>query len=179
MKASLPELMHGMNFAGDDLAGWFIGEKLDGWRAFWNGRELLTRQGETLPAPEWFLAGLPSSPLDCELYAGNGTNHDDVNRLVRSRQWHALTLCPFDVPEAGLAFNDAVARLAGIAASLPSHVRVVQWRIVADTQAALESMQAIQRAGGEGCMVRRPGSPYHGGRTADLLKLKSVSQFRN
>ena len=83
------------------------------------------------------------------------------------------------MPEAGLAFNDAVARLAGIAASLPSHVRVVQWRIVADTQAALESMQAIQRAGGEGCMVRRPGSPYHGGRTADLLKLKSVSQFRN
>jgi DNA ligase-1 len=68
-----------------------------------------------------------------------------------------------------------------ILAALPAlpHVRPVEWRTVADTQAALESMRAVQSAGGEGLMLRRPGSPYQGGRSADLLKLKSVSQFRN
>ena len=173
MKAHLPVLMHGIDFwPSDDLGGWLIAEKLNGWRAYWSGSALLTRQGNAYAAPDWFLAGLPDSPLDCELYAGPGTDHNDVTRLVLSRQWGALTLRPFDVPEAGLPFPDALARLDALAATLPAHVVPVQWRPVQSTAEAVAAMRTITASGGEGCMARDSSAPYRPGRTASLVKIK-------
>src|SRR5689334_6705459 len=51
-----------------DLAGWWMSEKLDGVRAYWDGTQFLSRLGNVYVAPEWFVAGLPSTPLDGELW---------------------------------------------------------------------------------------------------------------
>ena len=45
-----------------NLAGWWMSEKLDGVRAYWNGKEFLSRLGNKLHAPDWFCAGLPGEP---------------------------------------------------------------------------------------------------------------------
>ncbi len=50
-----------------DLTYWWMSEKLDGVRAWWDGRQFLSRQGNVYHAPEWFTAGLPNVPLDGEL----------------------------------------------------------------------------------------------------------------
>lgn len=42
-----------------DPSGWHMSEKLDGVRAFWNGKSLLSRLGNMFPAPNWFLEALP------------------------------------------------------------------------------------------------------------------------
>src|SRR3954452_18658324 len=47
-----------------DLAGWWRSEKLDGVPPFWDGKALISRLGNPFHAPDWFLAGLPETPLD-------------------------------------------------------------------------------------------------------------------
>ena len=51
-----------------NLAGWWMSEKLDGVRAYWNGKMFLSRLGNELHAPDWFCAGLPDEPLDGEFW---------------------------------------------------------------------------------------------------------------
>jgi DNA ligase-1 len=53
----------------EDPVGWWMSEKLDGVRAYWDGNALTSRLGNPFQVPEWFLAGLPSTPLDGELWA--------------------------------------------------------------------------------------------------------------
>src|SRR6516225_3743896 len=42
-----------------DLSGWWMSEKLDGVRAYWDGERFLSRLGNLYHAPDWFLEGLP------------------------------------------------------------------------------------------------------------------------
>src|SRR5918998_891176 len=51
-----------------DPTGWWLSEKLDGVRAYWDGRQLLSRLGNMFHAPDWFIDGLPDHPLDGELF---------------------------------------------------------------------------------------------------------------
>src|SRR5712675_1526836 len=53
-----------------DPTGWWLSEKLDGVRAYWDGRQFLSRQGNLFHAPDFFVAGLPATPLDGELWLG-------------------------------------------------------------------------------------------------------------
>lgn len=164
-------LMHGCDWTGEDVSGWWLSEKLDGWRVLWTGSEFMTRHSITLDAPNWFKAGMPDTPLDGELWAGPGTNHDDVNVAVRSGDWTRLTFRPFDIPSMGVKCEAAMAILASL--SLPKHVKPVEYQRVESTTQAKKLMRQIVRAGGEGVMLRKPGSGYSPNyRTAKLLKLK-------
>src|SRR5438552_10550272 len=51
-----------------NLSGWLMSEKLDGVRCYFDGKQFLSRQGNLFHAPEWFLEGLPDTPLDGELW---------------------------------------------------------------------------------------------------------------
>ena len=51
--------------------GWYMSEKYDGYRAMWDGKRFVSRQGNVYNAPEWFTKHLPKDVvLDGELYAG-------------------------------------------------------------------------------------------------------------
>jgi DNA ligase-1 len=58
--------------AHTDVSAYWVSEKLDGVRAYWNGRHLQTRGGEPIHAPAWFTADWPATPMDGELWAGRG-----------------------------------------------------------------------------------------------------------
>lgn len=67
-EATAPPLLLAETWDGVlDPAGWLMSEKLDGVRAYWDGKQFLSRQGNLYLAPEWFVAGLPDVPLDGEL----------------------------------------------------------------------------------------------------------------
>ena len=168
-------LMHGCDWAGEDLAGWWASEKLDGWRCVWTGAEFLSRQGDTFRVPPWWKEGMPpGQELDGELWAGPGTTHDQVNGLVRSGDWRALVFRPFDIPIAGTRIEAAQEILAGL--SLPPHVHPVTYSQVESTEAAIRAMQALVAAGGEGLMLRARRSSYYAERrTGKLLKLKPAN----
>ena len=70
---SAPALMlANVYHAGINLQEYWVSEKLDGVRAYWNGRHLVSRQGNIFSAPEWFIAPLPKIALDGELWIGRG-----------------------------------------------------------------------------------------------------------
>ncbi len=48
-------------YEGDsmDPAGWWMSEKLDGVRAYFDGKNFYSRQGNRFCAPAWFSADLP------------------------------------------------------------------------------------------------------------------------
>ena len=54
----------------NDCKGWLMSEKFDGIRAFWNGSEFYSRNGNKFFAPEWFTKDFPICQLDGELFAG-------------------------------------------------------------------------------------------------------------
>ena len=67
-------VMLAKTWSGTDPAGWWMSEKLDGVRAWWNGYRLTTRTGNEIHAPASFVASLPVGiTLDGELWAGRRT----------------------------------------------------------------------------------------------------------
>src|SRR5262249_53494373 len=54
---SAPALLLAESWDGvTDPAGWWLSEKLDGVRAFWDGRQFYSRLGNPFHAPDWFTA---------------------------------------------------------------------------------------------------------------------------
>jgi len=56
----------------DDVTQFWVSEKLDGVRARWDGKQLISRGGKIFIAPAWFVQGFPNKPLDGELWMGRG-----------------------------------------------------------------------------------------------------------
>jgi len=67
-----------------DVTGWWISEKLDGVRAWWDGKKFISRLGNEYIAPDWFTAGLPDHPLDGELWVGRKLFQDTVSIVRRA-----------------------------------------------------------------------------------------------
>lgn len=162
---------------GMPLAGYWVSEKYDGLRGYWDGQRLWTRGGERIAAPAWFTAPLPATPLDGELWSGRG-RFEQALSTVRSQQpdeaaWRAMRFMVFDLPAAPGAFD---ARLAQLRRLLPLEgapwvVAVPQQR--ATTHVALQAqLDRIVRDGGEGLMLHLGSAPYRSERSDDLLKFK-------
>ncbi|CDS01956.1 hypothetical protein [Sporisorium scitamineum] len=67
-----------------DPTGWWISEKLDGVRAFWDGQRLYSRQKIEWNAPSWWKSRLPKDiTLDGELWMARGT-FDQTSQICRT-----------------------------------------------------------------------------------------------
>jgi DNA ligase-1 len=177
--AAAPKLMLANVYRrGMPLAGYWVSEKYDGVRGYWDGRQLWTRGGEAIAAPAWFTAPLPAQPLDGELWAGRG-RFEQALSTVRSQTpndaaWRALRFMVFDLPAEPGDFDHRLAALRRLLplAAAPWVVPVPQRR--ATTHAALQTLlDETVRAGGEGLMLHRGTSAYRSERTDDLLKFKT------
>ena len=162
---------------GMALADYWVSEKYDGVRGYWDGTRLWTRGGEPVMAPAWFTAKLPNQPLDGELWAGRGQFALAVS-TVRSQTpndtaWHSMRFMVFDLPGHGGEFT---ARLAALRKLLP--ITDAPWVVAvpqerATTHAELQALlDKTVKMGGEGLMLHRGGSLYRAERTSDLLKVK-------
>jgi DNA ligase-1 len=164
------------NWAGSDPAGWWMSEKLDGVRAVWDCRTLSTRTGQKINAPQWFLDALPSAePLDGELWIGRGQFQQTVG-VVRSHgggdAWRPIRFAAFDAPMALGGFEDRQAALIGAVGTGGPVFALKQWRC--DGQGhMLEELARVEAEGGEGLMLREPGSRYERKRSGTLLKVKT------
>ena len=160
-----------------DPAAYLVSEKLDGVRALWDGRVLRFRSGRIIPAPDWFVAGLPTHPLDGELWMGR-RNFDRLSAAVRRQsaddaEWRSISYQVFEWPQAPGTFSERVAALqASVAQANRGWLHVVQQQHIADRQALQARLQQVVRAGGEGLMLHRADALWQTGRSDVLLKLK-------
>ena len=159
-----------------DLDAYWVSEKLDGVRAFWNGNQLISRGGNAFAAPSWFTADFPPLPLDGELWVGRGQFEKTVSIVSRHMPhdgWRQVRYMVFDLPEDPGTFDVRLQNLhAAVAASPNKFLAVIPQHKMPDHKALLEKLDTVVANGGEGLMLHRGDSRYHAGRSMDLLKLK-------
>ena len=159
-----------------DPTGWWMSEKYDGLRGYWDGRQLWSRQGNIIHAPDYFLAELPRDiPLDGELWIGHGKFEETIS-IVRSEipddRWKRVHFMVFDAPQAKGAFEQRMQFLRGTFPRDNRFVRVVVQERCQGAAQLLAERDRVVRLGGEGLMLRQPESYYEAGRSPTLLKVK-------
>lgn len=176
--SSAPALMLAKVYhPGVDLADYWVSEKYDGLRGYWDGQQLFTRGGERIHAPAWFTAGWPAVALDGELWAGRG-QFARASSTVRQQvpdddAWRAMRFMVFDLPTHGGPFTERITVLNTTVAQIAQLWVVAVAQTRATTHAALRAqMQRVVKAGGEGLMLHRGASLYTATRNGDLLKVK-------
>lgn len=162
---------------GIDPKNYIMSEKLDGMRAYWSAGKLWTRSGGEIIAPFWFLSGLPNDvDLDGELFLGR-KRFDECMSIVRrsdaSDDWRGLKYVIFDAPKmmGGIlmrlsAISDLIGHSTPYATIHPQH-------LCQGMEHMMEELTRVELLGGEGLMIRHPTAPHRGGRSNDLLKVKS------
>jgi DNA ligase-1 len=161
---------------------YWMSEKLDGIRAIWTGKQLITRKGTVIHAPAWFTEYLPDTTLEGELWAGRG-KFSLVQATVMDKQpqevsWRQIRFMLFDLPAADGGFQARYHDLQQVQAKVGQpHVQIVKQQPVADQEQLFEYFDKVVNSGGEGVMLRHTNADYQVGRSAQLLKLKPVDDL--
>ncbi|RPA78484.1 DNA ligase/mRNA capping enzyme [Ascobolus immersus RN42] len=162
-----------------------MSEKLDGVRAIWTGSTFLSRLGNPFYAPAWFTKKLPKDRvLDGELFTARGDFQKCVS-IVRTQDnpdaWKfTVSYRVFDIPsERNLSFEDRMKSLKKLFEFINGPdglrtpwLRLVDHEICKNKAHLIEKLDEMGRLGGEGMMIREPGSLYEEGRSKTLLKVK-------
>ena len=158
------------------ITGYWMSEKLDGVRAFWNGTTFLSRNGNEFRAPEWFTKCLPKDvQLDGELFGGRGKFQTTVS-VVKSSEAHAgwknTTYEVFDIPTVKENWENRMKAMNSLLASTPDHINVCKQEKCTGPDHVTSELDRIIALKGEGVMLRQPGSMYVHSRSSSLLKVK-------
>jgi DNA ligase-1 len=96
-KKKVPELLLAVKWdveTGVDPTGWWISEKPDGVRTYFDGSGFVSRLGNPFTAPTWFFENLPKEvTLDGERFGGRGKFSETVSivKTANSPRWKGMT----------------------------------------------------------------------------------------
>ena len=161
----------------NDLSDYWISEKLDGVRAYWDGQHLRTRQGLVIQAPEWFTEPLPNISLDGELWIDRG-RFSELSGIVRQHQpddhaWQQVHYVLFDLPAEPAVFSTRKEKLNTLTQQLNTPwINKVKHFQLSNPQALNIKLQEVSRLGGEGLMLNHKNALYQIGRSDYLMKYK-------
>lgn len=177
-----------------------MSEKLDGVRALWNGKQLLTRNGRVIKAPACFTKHFPPFALDGELWIGRGEFEKaltlvqkdcthcpcsgDREALDSSRgdsSWGRAKYYVFDVPDCTLESSpkahctlfERLRVLESYLASAPTMpISLIKHEPISSEKQLFKHLQELSEQGAEGLVLRKVTAPYERTRSPNALKLK-------
>ncbi|MBW6520614.1 MAG: DNA ligase [Desulfoarculaceae bacterium] len=160
-----------------DISGWLVSEKLDGVRGYWDGKRLLSKNGNPLQAPETFYHNFPPFALEGELWGGRGSFEKTVAIVKRQQAhdgWLELKFAIFDVPREAGGFVQRLQKAKDWFDKHPSSFAfVIPQKTVQEKRQLQAELQQVEKLGGEGLIVRKPDTLYSRGRSHEILKVKS------
>lgn len=160
-----------------DVSGWLMSEKLDGVRGYWDGKHLYSKNGHLFHPPQEFVRGLPSFPLEGEIWGGRGAFTQTVSIVKRQQPhvgWLKLKFAIFDVPAIEGGFTRRIEHARRWFASHKSdYAFVIKQTVVRDAAQLQQRLTLVEQGGGEGLIVRKPDAYYVSGRSRAILKVKS------
>lgn len=175
---TIPELILAKNYNKSiTIKDYLVSEKLDGVRAYWDGKQLLSRQGNRFHAPAWFIKDLPKQPLDGELWISREHFEQTVS-TVRKKQpideeWQQISYQLFEMPEAKGTFQQRVDAMEALVKKLNiRHLSVIKQYHLPNAEALSKKLDEVVTQGAEGLMLHRANSLYYTGRSNALLKVK-------
>lgn len=174
--------------------GWWMSIKYDGVRGKWNGEYMESRSGKTYELPVFVIEQLmkikdvEGNPmqLDGEIWFGNDTfsiasgeaRKSDKNKELWKKN---MTYNVFDTPIPNVPFEDRLYMIkdaltrAKKTGKLPNIKMVKQTKFDPKVTTIQQELENIEKMGGEGLMLRKPGSLYVSTRSDSMLKVKSWS----
>ena len=170
--ASKPELFLLKTYKDQNTTGWVMSEKLDGIRAYWDGKQLFSRGGKVIHAPKWFIKDYPSFKLDGELWSKRG-DFENISSIVRdkipSKNWKQIKHYIFEVPDAkGNLFD----RLEKVKKYENNSIKLLTQIKIKNKKHQNNFLNKVLEEGGEGIVVRDPFQNYINKRTSKALKVK-------
>ncbi len=169
--------------SGIDISQYLISEKYDGVRAMWDGKQLYTRQGNIINAPNWFTKDLPKTPLDGELWIAR-SQFDALSGAVRKEmpidaEWQQITYNIFELPNAPGPFEARAKLILAIvnnahANNQALHLKAVNQFRLKDEAGLQAKLKQVVKNGGEGLMLHLASAEYITGRSTVLIKLKPL-----
>lgn len=175
---SKPLLQHAKVYQGGiNISDYYVSEKLDGIRAYWDGQNLISRNGNIFSSPEWFTQQFPDIPLDGELWLARGQFEQTLS-IVSMQQphdgWQSIKYMIFDLPTSPLNFAGRVAQIQKLVVSSNSpYLVLIKQQALTEVTQLNELMERVIAAGGEGLMLHKQSTLYQSGRSDNILKLKS------
>ncbi|WP_332747560.1 DNA ligase [Hydrogenophaga sp.] len=163
---------------GVPLVEYWLSEKYDGLRGFWDGQRLITRGGEVIVAPAWFTEGWPAEPMDGELWMGRGLFEETLSAVRRQTPredaWLRIRFMVFDLPAHPGPFIERIQAYQGLVRKIDrAWVRAVPQERVVSHAELMVRLDRMVKDGGEGLMLHRGDSLYRTVRSDDLLKVKT------
>ena len=159
------------------IQDYFVSEKLDGVRARWDGKNLISRGGKIFSAPDWFIAEFPKDAvLDGELWSKRG-DFENISAIARKKsageEWKKIKFWVFDLPLEQTEFEERIEKMKAVVLKAKSpYLKVIPQDSFSSDIELMKEFEKIIADGGEGLMLHKKDALYKKGRSNDLLKLK-------
>jgi len=158
------------------ISEFFVSEKLDGVRGYWDGKRLVTRQGYPILAPSWFTANFPTIPMDGELWIGRG-QFEAISGLIRQTSpkdsdWHNVRFMVFDLPKAQGSFEARYQQMQTLIVGKSVYLQIIEQVSVESVEALYQKLDLLVAQGAEGIILHRRSALYTPGRNPNVMKLK-------
>ncbi|MEO1940665.1 MAG: DNA ligase, partial [Candidatus Thioglobus sp.] len=158
------------------VVGWVMSEKLDGVRGFWDGEKLITRSGNLIHTPSWFIKNYPPYAIDGELWTKRG-DFENISSIVRTKnadqRWRQITHQIFEVPNQSGGLLDRLAILKTYLVANPNTpIRIIPQVAISIKKQLSDYLEDVVNDNGEGVVVRNPNALYQTGRLSSALKVK-------
>ncbi|WP_426369255.1 DNA ligase [Pseudocolwellia sp. HL-MZ7] len=159
-----------------NISQYWISEKLDGVRGYWDGKVLLTKNGNPLNPPTWFTANWPDAAIDGELWIKRHT-FEQVISCVKKKEaqpcWQNIKFMIFDLPESKQNFSQRIEEINTLVKQVESpYFQAVQQFKLLTIDALNQKLAEVVKIEGEGLMLHYENAFYSTGRTKNIMKLK-------
>lgn len=172
-------LQHGKYYddkANIDITKYFVSEKLDGFRGYWDGNKLRSKNGYAYNPPKWFIENLGDKPLDGELWIARDSfekTSSILSEIGNDEGWKSINYMIFDMPKEQGTFKKRVEYMQVYIPSLQlQHVKMIPQKRVQDEAELNDLLKSIVQFKGEGLMLHHEDAHYGVGRVNHLLKVK-------
>lgn len=162
-----------------NIQGWYMSEKLDGIRAYWNGKTLLSRNKNIIYAPKWFIEALPPFELDGELWTKRG-DFENIQNIVldtkSSKDWQKITYNIFEVPNEKGDFDTRLKKLKDWLKEDTNrniYIKIIPQIVCKNEEDLDRFLKEMLEKKAEGVMLKNPFLEYQTGRSNNLLKVKT------
>lgn len=159
-----------------NISGWVMSEKLDGIRAYWNTKELLTKNGHKIHTPKEFTQNFPPFEIDGELWSKRN-DFESIQSVVLDKnpspQWRSITYHIFEAPNSQ---GDFLQRLQKVKQWFATHknkkVHIIDQIKCKNKNHLDHFLEKIVDLKGEGVIIKNPHLTYINTRSKNSLKVK-------
>ena len=178
LQAAAPPIQLATKFHDDiTIENYWVSEKLDGVRGYWDGEFLISKKGNRFATPKWFTLNFPKTKLDGELWIGRN-KFELVSGIVRTKSgneqdWKQVSFMIFDLPNSSANFTDRLKIMKQLVnKSASPHLKMIKQEKFTSHKALQLKLDQVINAGGEGLMLHHVNAFYQVKRSQDLMKLK-------